>query len=287
MAQIQIDADELKKFKLFVGTPMFGGMCTGTFTKSTADLTAICTAYSIPLSLYFLFNESLITRARNYIADEFMRSDATHLMWIDADITFNPRDILALMVLTDRNPNYDIIGAAYPKKCIAWEKVVQAVNKGLAEPPKGTPNDLEKYVGDFVFNPAAGQQTININEPAEVREIGTGFMMVPRRTMDKFHDAYFERYKYRPDHIRTAAFDGSRYIMQYFQAEVDPATERYLSEDYWFSQKAHEIGLKTWLCPWMKLQHTGTYIFSGSLADLAAAGANPTADPEEVNKSKK
>jgi len=75
--------------------------------------------------------------------------------------------------------------------------------------------------------------------------------------------------------------------MQYFQAEIDPKTKRYLSEDYWFCQKAQEAGLKTWLCPWMQLQHVGSYIFGGSLADLAAIGAAATADPSNLSKAKK
>jgi len=62
--------------------------------------------------------------------------------------------------------------------------------------------------------------------------------------------------------------------------------ESYLSEDYWFTQKCHELGLKTYLCPWMKLQHVGSYIFGGSLADLAQLGAPATADPTMLKKKK-
>ena len=75
--------------------------------------------------------------------------------------------------------------------------------------------------------------------------------------------------------------------MQYFQAEIDPKSERYLSEDYWFCQKAQAIELKTWFCPWMKLQHVGTYIFGGSLADLASIGVAATADPKALKKEDK
>jgi hypothetical protein len=75
--------------------------------------------------------------------------------------------------------------------------------------------------------------------------------------------------------------------MQYFQAEIDPASKRYLSEDYWFCQKLIEIGGKIWYCPWMKLQHVGSYIFGGSLMDLASIGAPATADPGLLKKPKK
>lgn len=280
--EIKVPVEELRKRKLFLATPMYGGQCAGMFARSVADLTALCTHYGIPLQMYFLFNESLITRARNYCCDEFIRSDATHMMFIDSDIGFNPQDVLALLALQDDESDYDIIGGPYPKKCISWEKVKRAVDKGFGDE---NPNDLEKYIGDYVFNPKNGTGQIPIGEPVEVLEIGTGFMMVRKKTLLKFAEA-FPQYSYRPDHVRTEHFDGTREIMQFFQAEIDPKSKRYLSEDYWFCQKVQELGMKTWFCPWMKLQHVGTYIFGGSLADLAAVGASATADSEEIMKTR-
>ena len=281
--EIQIPVEELRKRKLLVCTPMYGGACAGMFAKSVADLSALCTQYGIPLQFYFLFNESLITRARNYCCDEFMRSEASHMMFIDSDIGFNPQDVIALMSLQTLDPNYEIIGGPYPKKCISWEKIKHAVDKGVAD---ADPNVLEKFVGDFVFNPKGGQQQIAISEPCEVLEIGTGFMMVTKDAMKKFATAY-PQYMYKPDHVRTEHFDGSREIMMFFQAEVDPVSKRYLSEDYWFCQKAQQAGIRTWFCPWMKMQHVGTYIFGGSLADLASIGASATADPSQLGGKKK
>lgn len=281
--QVKVPVEQLRQRKLFLATPMYGGQCTGMFARSVADLAALCTQYGVQLQLYFLFNESLITRARNYCVDEFMRSEAEHLMFIDSDIGFNPHDVIAMMALQAmEEEKYNIIGGPYPKKCISWEKIKMAVDKGIAD---DDPNVLEKFVGDYVFNPKSGQQSIQIGEPCEVLEIGTGFMMVAKSAMKKFYDAY-PQYMYKPDHVRTEAFDGSREIMQAFQAEIDPKSKRYLSEDYWFCQKAQEINLKTWFCPWMKMQHVGTYIFGGSLADLASIGASATADPGQLKKKK-
>ena len=282
--EIRIDIEKLRERGLFLATPMYGGMCAGMFAKSTADLSALCTQYGIPLQMYFLFNESLITRARNYCCDEFMRSTSEHMLFIDSDIGFNPQDVIAMMALQAQEPEkYEIIGGPYPKKCISWEKIKAAVDKGIADED---PNVLEKFVGDFVFNPKGGQQSIAISEPCEVLEIGTGFMMVTKNAMQKFADKYPE-YLYRPDHVRTEHFDGSREIMMFFQAEVDPVSKRYLSEDYWFCQKAQAAEIKTWFCPWMKLQHVGSYIFGGSLADLASIGAAATADPGALGGKKK
>jgi hypothetical protein len=280
--EISISIDELRKRKLFLGVPMYGGQCAGMFTKSVADLTAMCTNHGVELRSYFLFNESLITRARNYIVDEFMRSNCTHLMFIDSDIGFDPRDVLAMLALQGDDTEYDVLAGPYPKKCISWEKIKLAVDKGMADED---PNVLERYVGDFVFNPKSGSGSIRVDQPVEVSEVGTGFMMTRRSAFEKFQQAY-PQYSYKPDHVRTEHFDGTREIMQFFQAEIDPKSKRYLSEDYWFCQKLIEIEGKIWYCPWMKLQHVGSYIFGGSLIDLAQIGAPATADTGMLKKKK-
>jgi len=287
--EIKIEIEELKKRKLFVATPMYGGQCHGMYTRSTNDLSALCMHYGIEVKFYYLFNESLITRARNYCCDEFMRSDSTHMIFIDSDIGFDARDVISMMALMDHEDEkskYDILCAPYPKKCIAWEKIKAAVDQGKADED---PNNLDKYVGDFVFNPVPGTDRIQLDEPAEVLEGGTGFMMFTKKILQKYKDAYWDDsenspggFRYRPDHVRTKEFDGSTEIMMYFQALIDPKTRRYLSEDYMFCQWSRKIGLKIWLCPWMQLQHVGTHVFGGTLADLAQIQASATADASKV-----
>ena len=281
MAEVSIDIEELRKRKIFVATPMYGGMCGGQYTKSTAELAKLCQHYGITVEFFYLFNESLITRARNYCADEFLRQkDFTHLMFIDSDIGFNPNDVLALAVLADPEGDKDIICGPYPKKTISWEKIKMAVDKGYADE---NPHNLQNFVGDFVFNPTEGQNQIPLDEPVEVLEGGTGFMMIQRKAFEKFEEAYPELH-YKPDHVRSANFDGSREIMCYFDALIDPKSKRYLSEDYMFCQWSRQIGLKVWMCPWMQLSHMGTYTFGGSLRHLAEVGAAATADPNEKLK---
>lgn len=259
--QLEVPIAELQKKKLFVATPMYGGQCFGSYTKALIDLSRACAAHGVRAQFSFIFNESLITRARNYLVDEFMRSDFTHMMFIDSDIDFNPMDVLALLAI-----DKPIAGGPYPKKCIAWENVYDAVRFGFV--PSEDRGKLADYAGDFVFNAAPGTTEIRLQEPVEVLEIGTGFMMVQRETFMKFAEAYPD-YWYNPDHNRSAAFDGTRQIYQYFQAEIEPKHRRYLSEDYWFCQKARDAGLSVWFAPWMVVKHHGTYIYSGSVPAMA------------------
>ena len=246
------------------------------------------------VKFFYLFNESLITRARNYLVDEFLRSPYTHLMFIDSDINFNPQDVLALASLC--NEDKPIIGGPYPKKCIAWEKVRNAVDAGLADE---TPNELEKYTGDFVFNPTAGTTQIKIDEPTEVLEVGTGFVMIRREVFEKFREEY-PQFSYKPDHNSSEHFDGARYIHGFFDTVIDNDTyagkgsggsDRYLSEDYMFCQWSRKIGFTTWLCPWMEVNHVGTYVFNGTLKELgkleyASHGVDITTRPQQEERKK-
>jgi hypothetical protein len=258
--EISIKKEELQKKSLFIATPMYGGMNHGLYMKACLDLQGLLIAYGVQVKFSFLFNESLITRARNYLVDEFLhRSDCTHFLFIDSDINFDPRDVVALLAL-DR----DIIGGPYPKKAIKWKSVKTAITKN----PDIDPQMLEKVVGDYVFNPVKGTAQFSVSEPLEVLEIGTGFMMVKREVFKKYEDAYPE-YRYKPDHVGQANFDGTRYIHAYFDTIIDPDSQRYLSEDYMFCQWARKIGIQIWLCPWMRTEHIGTYHFKGDMPAVA------------------
>lgn len=264
----QFKSDIFKDVKIFIATPMYGGMCLGTYTRSMNDLVLLCAKNNIAIYYYYLFNESLIQRARNYCADEFLRSDATHLVFIDADITFNPVTLLQMIAVQLSDPEkYQIVAAPYPKKAINWAQVSDAVKYGACGP-----NELQKmeyFGGDLVLNFIPGTHRFQIQEPVEVLEAGTGFMSIPRAVLEKWAAAYPEM-SYKPDHLGTEHFDGKRNIHAYFHCDIDPKTGRYLSEDYFFCQKWRDAGGTIHMCPWMELQHTGSYTFKGSIPALAA-----------------
>jgi hypothetical protein len=272
--QLEVKVEDLRKKKIFLATPMYGGMAHGMYLKSCLDLQSICSQYGIEVRFSFIFNESLITRARNYLVDEFLRAEGfTHLLFIDADIHFDPRDVIALLAL-----DKEVIGGPYPKKSIKWG----AIKEGLKRHPELPISEMEKLAGDFVFNPAPGTEKFSVAEPVKVLEIGTGFMLVKREVFERFKEAYPE-FSYRPDHVGQANFDGSRYIHAYFDTVIDRkrtvvvdgvekevgGSDRYLSEDYMFCQWWRRLGGEIWLCPWMKTHHVGTYAFVGDLPAVA------------------
>jgi hypothetical protein len=263
-----------KNYKLYIASPMYGGMCHGLFLMSCLAINRIMNENNVVVDFSFLFNESLITRARNFLVDSFLKTDFTHMLFIDSDIEVHPGDVLALLSL-----DKELIGGPYPKKSINWETVACAARKN----PDMNPKELEKLVGSFVFNLdkddpiIKGEKKLMIYNPVEVLEIGTGFMLIKRCVFEKMKEVVE---KYRPDHgdntLGELHDDGNRYVHSYFDTVIDTkdsvtggGSNRYLSEDYMFCQVWRKIGGKVHLCPWMKTKHIGSYAFTGDMASIA------------------
>jgi hypothetical protein len=271
--EVNINTEELRKRKLMLLVPMYGGQCYSTFTIGLASLISKMRELGVHFEVRFQTNESLVQRARNYLADQFMESECTHAIFIDADIGFDPDHVMIMLALMSDESDYDVMCGLYPKKNISWEKVKQAVDKGAADE---NPDELQHYIGDYVLSVHQGQTEVSLHEPFRVREAGTGFMMIKRSTFEAVRDATPEM-SYRPDHPRTNSFDGRDEIHAYFHCIIEPETKRYLSEDYYFCRQVEKAGKQIWAVPAIVLTHTGTYTFAGSLAHLASIGADPTA----------
>ena len=113
---------------LVIGTPMYGGMCTSEYTQSLLNLSEAANKSNVKLTTIFLGNESLIQRGRNTIAHHFMNlPDATHLLFIDADLKFRVEDVVK-MIKADKS----LIIGPVPLKGYNWEEIR---NRALAGEP--------------------------------------------------------------------------------------------------------------------------------------------------------
>jgi hypothetical protein len=283
--EIKLNIPEMQKNKVFLATPMYGGMCHGLYTKSLMDTTAVCMNHGLHLQIYYMFNESLITRARNYCVANFLKSDADYLLFIDSDIAWGAMDMLYMWHLLSENDDMRILCALYPKKTIAWEKVIHAAKSGDYD---DNPRDLEKVAGDMVFNPLPDEYPDGqapVYEPVKIKEGATGFMFIHRSVFEEYDKNHPERL-YTPDHIREGEFAPGEQIMAYFDCIINDQN-RYLSEDYMFSEICRNMGIDIYALPLIELMHCGSYIFQGSLVKMAMAGVHATMDPADVEKMQK
>lgn len=234
--------------KIFIATPMYGGQCTGVYVQSLLGLVGALTQAGHQTICNFMFNESLIQRARNNLAYQFLKGDADYLFWIDADIKFRPQDVIKML-----EADVDLIGGLYPKKEINWASVKDAVSKGK--------DNLQNFTGSFVVNTVGYKDNliVPVDQPLEVYAIGTGFMLVKRKVFEEMRE-YTEQYSNDMSHMPA----GEK-IYNFFQVPVCPETNRLLSEDYFFCKHYRDHGGKVYAAPWCQLGHMGTYLFEGQL----------------------
>jgi hypothetical protein len=201
-----------------------------------------------------LVNESLITRGRNALVNQFMKTDADYLFFIDSDIQFFGDQVLPML-----DADKDIICGIYPKKEINWHQVERGVKNGEDV------NNLKHYTGSWVLNLVdyVGSVTVPVGEPLEIWAGGTGFMLIKRKVFEELKD---KTPSYINDVVDLSQANAPRErITQYFTESIEPETERLLSEDYHFCRQWRLQGGKIYAAPWVQLSHHGTYAFDGRL----------------------
>lgn len=261
----------LKTRHLHIATPAYGGWLSVNYVNSLLALIDLCNELNIPRTSSFIYNESLITRARNKMSNDFLRAEkGTDFIFVDGDIGFDPRDIVMLMLRSE-----DIIGAPCVRKNLRLDRISEAIKKNGREYSR---EELEYLTGEYVFNFISDPPSINLGQLIEVRDVGTGIMRIRRETFDKYINAYPDRWV-----LPMAGEHGGRVpTYMFFQAAPDEDTRNtnpggipdYISEDYHFCREARKAGLRVWLAPWLKTTHCGTYMFKGDLEAVAKAGGS-------------
>jgi hypothetical protein len=256
--EIEVNTDYLRKQSLFIGTPLFGGMATAGYLASMLALVSICRDHGIRLHFQGLTNESLIPRARNRITSCFLRTDYTHLLFIDGDISFDPQDVI-LMLSLDRA----IIGGLYPKKELDWERIHRVAKNGA--PTADLPALGTAWAANFLTH------ELQVGDPIEVCHLATGFMLIQRGVFDHMKQALPEL-KYTPMPLDEAKIYGMNEAWAFFDTSIEPEHRYYLSEDWFFCDNARKLGYKIWAAPWCRTKHIGTFEYTGDMGAFARSG---------------
>jgi hypothetical protein len=221
----------LRKQHIHFCLPMYGGLCNEATFIAMIKFTIIAAKLGINYSIDTMVNESLIPRGRNNLVAKMLHNQAaTHLMFIDVDLGFDPEAILRLLLA-----NQDVVGGVYPMKRIPVRYVINTV-----------PNPVVQ--GDLV----------------EVSTLGTGFMLVKRHVFDKMIASHPEL-KYRDNIGIGQQYEPFMYGL--FDTMIDK-DDNYLSEDWTFCYLWRLMGGKIFADTGIKLDHTGYHKYEGSVEEL-------------------
>ena len=207
------------------------------WVKSIMSLQEAFLADGLDHNWLWIENESLVQRARNTIAAQFLELPYERLMFIDSDIEFIPDDVAKLY-----NLDADVACGSYPMKRIGIKSTVWKDGKLL---------DIDELSG-----------------PTEIDFAGTGFLMIKKGVFEKLREQYPERThrdgKPGVSPITVANKENTRETFSWFDPKVSDGPENlrvYWSEDYSFCKEWREMGGKIVLDPSIKLKHWGTYGF--------------------------
>jgi len=240
---------------ILVATPCFGGMVAQSYMLSVIRLISYGKSAGFDVSLSLLGYDALISRARSTLVAAFLdNSAATHLLFVDADIGFEPRQVERLLRF-DR----DFAGALYPLKSIDWDFIPQrCVERG-----ESVQQAALSYVGTFCPEAERKQE----GDFATGIYAGGGFQLIRRGALERMIAAYPETHFSRVHSMPISGTRGdaaqSSNLYALFDCIIEPETGAYLSEDYAFCLRWRKIGGEIWLDTASRLTHTGPYEFVG------------------------
>jgi hypothetical protein len=234
--------------------PCYGGQLTESTFMSFIKWGNTCRQLGIDWTVETMTNESLISRARNTLTAKFLNTEgSTHLMFIDADIGWEPWHLLALL-----NADKDVIGGLYPMKSLPVKWCVNGI-------PGADENDPSGLV--------------------EVTKTGTGFLLMKRHVFEKLN-AHPAVKPFTNDIGLDPALDV--HMKTYFDTAVREG--RYYSEDWTFCENWRDLGGQIFVDKRVLLKHTGTYVFDfgtheklyHDLAEMYNTGGIPKTMPQSL-----
>lgn len=250
---------DFSKVKPLIATPCYGGMIHEGYLRGFSSFVAASIDIDMPINLATIINESLITRARNELVKFLIKSDSTHLIFIDADIQFQAEDVFKLLA-----HDKDVVVGSYPLKGVRWDYLKDEDIKNI-----DSVDELKRRTTSYVVNYRfEGEENYKKGIPivkdnlVELEVAGTGFMCIKRHVIEKLIEAMPEiKYKKEENYLQGIDDDGVRWAI--FDSEIDKDLGYFLSEDYTFCRRWQRLGGKVWLDPTIKLTHWGTYAFQG------------------------
>jgi hypothetical protein len=221
---IQVNIDYLKTTKVHICMPCYGGNLTESTFMSFIKWSNTARQLGIDWTMETMTNESLITRARNTLTAKFLNNtDSTHLMFIDADIGWEPWHLLVML-----NADKDVIGGLYPMKSLPIKWCVNGFEGAKEEGPL-----------------------------QEVSKTGTGFLLMKRHVFEKLNK-HPNVVPFKNDIGLPVELDAN--MKTYFDTGV--RENRYYSEDWAFCENWRDLGGEVWVDKRVLLRHSGTYVFS-------------------------
>lgn len=260
-----------KDINIFIALPTHDGCFHAGFSISLVALSSKLGQAGISHQFAVLRGESLISRARNNLAADFLKSDCTHLLFLDTDLSFNP-DMIVEMIAAEK----DVIGGAYPKKMINKEAVEARAKQDMFDMYYGCKPVLN-------FNANSGRVNDGL---VEVHDVGTGLMLIKRKVLEKMTKSRLvEKYVSNHDDSRGEP----RWDFFPVKVHKEGDAKVLLSEDYMFCRNWQKMGGKIFAHITYPVLHTGLldYVWDIQKSGLVNEAETKKANGEAPDKKRR
>lgn len=256
---IWIDQEENPKDRihLHVATPVHSEVSIH-YAQSLLELQKQCWKKKMRCT-FQLMKSSLVTQGRNLCVSGFLENkDATHLLFIDSDIAFEPESVFTLL-----KKKKEIISMVYPMKTLNMKKLLKKVQEG------NVIDEVRAHSAALTYpvRLTDDHSEVRINEGViEADHMPTGFMLIERNVFNKLIKAYPEK-KIKQKTIINGEFALRPHFWNFFDTHFDPETNTYLGEDFAFCLLWKKIGGKCFVYISDYITHVGEYQYTGRLSD--------------------
>ena len=211
--------------KLMIAIPCYDGKVNIRTAFAIAELVPKLDKMGVRLNLVHMSGCSIITKARNKLVRNFMESDCTDFLFVDADVVINTDAVTRLLALSS---DKDVVAGSYPRRA----------------------KDA-KFFLDFYLD-KDGQLEFDDHGLMRVESVSTGFMLIRRHVIEHMIEKHPE-WQYKGDG------DGETEHALFDFMILDG---QYIGEDYAFCLRARQDGFKIYLDPMISLPHIGTEEFT-------------------------
>lgn len=242
--------------KITVATPMYGGQCHGSYLISVIEFISECAQKGILVEVAYTTNESLIQRARNILAANFLEGNSDVLLFIDGDIRFDAKAMLD-MVLEGKQ----VIGAITPLKKFSYGAIVEG---SIALQSIDKAHLLGGYY-NFNYPITEEVETLLLeNKPIKVNRIGTGVLSIYRNVLEEMTKVVASYTDDNPIGQKKTMYDFFPVSVEY---DKDWGANRMMSEDYNFCNNWAKLGGEIWAKDNIVRTHSGTFEFAQCLTE--------------------
>jgi len=252
-----------KKQKLLIATPSYGGTVTVEYFTSIRRLEAKLKAQGVEVDLH-LISFAQVDKVRSYFATRLLLEPFTHLLFVDADMSFDADTVMAMLALDE-----PVTAVAYPKRTIDFKNAHAAFRKH-EQFDTAMASALEfVFEGDLrkslLKQREGGKNTITLRAGRfiEATMAGTGLMLIQKAAVVKLREVFADLWVGKPV-SPYSSFGPGQGIFQCFEA-LKNKDGVYLSEDASFCQRwVQSCGGTVWVNVVDPIGHTGAKKFEST-----------------------